>query len=109
MRERRVTVAERSDTMRSRMRRVRLIATFLSAFVLLLATAPVALAGNGGEGWYGETNDVVITNTMFLVIIFFPTIILLFSLIQWRLEKRKHARLEAKKRSSANADPRGGW
>ena len=92
------------------MRRVRFIAALISVGVLLLAAAPVALAaGNGGEGWYGETNDVVITNTMFLVIIFFPAVILVFSLIQWQLDKRKHARMDAKKRSAANADPRGGW
>jgi len=91
------------------MRRARIIAALVSFSALLLATAPSALASNGGEGWYGESNDVVITNSMFLVIIFFPTIILILSLIQWRLDKRKHARLDAKKRSAANADPRGGW
>jgi hypothetical protein len=91
------------------MRRARIIATFMSFSLLLVVMAPAALANDGGEGWYGETNDVVITNAMFLVIIFFPTIILIFSLIQWRLDKRKHARMDAKKRSSANADPRGGW
>lgn len=91
------------------MRRARIIVTFLSFSLLLLAAAPEAFANAGGEGWYGETNDVVITNGMFLVIIFFPTVILVLSLIQWRLDKRKHARLEAKKRSAANADPRGGW
>jgi hypothetical protein len=95
--------------MRPRMRRARIIAVFLSFSLLLLAIAPVALANDGGEGWYGETNDVVITNAMFLVIIFFPAVILILSLIQWRLDKRKHARMEAKKRSAANADPRGGW
>jgi fatty acid desaturase len=91
------------------MRRARIIAALLSFGALLLVAAPPALATNGGEGWYGETNDVVITNAMFLVIIFFPTVILVFSLIQWRLDKRKHARMDAKKRSAANADPRGGW
>ena len=70
-----------------------------------------ALAGtaHSGEGWYGETNDVVITNAMFLTIIFFPTVIVLFSLIQWRLDKRKHARMDAAKARAANADWRGGW
>jgi hypothetical protein len=46
---------------------------------------------------------------MFLVIIFFPTVIIVLTLIQWRLDKRKHARMAAKKRSAANTDPRGGW
>ena len=91
------------------MRRFRILATFVSFSLLLLATAPVALANNGGEGWYGETNDVVITNAMFLTIIFFVVVIALLSFIQWSLDKRKHRRMDAKKRSAANADPRGGW
>jgi hypothetical protein len=36
-------------------------------------------------------------------------VISLFSFIQWQLDKRKHARMDAKKRRAANADPRGGW
>ena len=46
---------------------------------------------------------------MYIVIIFFPTIIILFSLLQWRLEKRKVARMRAAKRRAANAEWRGGW
>jgi hypothetical protein len=46
---------------------------------------------------------------MFIVIAFFPTVILVFSLIQWRLDKRKHAKMDAKKRREASADWRGGW
>jgi hypothetical protein len=86
--------------------------TALLAFsVTLLAVAPAALAhsDSGGQGWYGETTDKVITNSMFLVILFFPTIIIVFSLIQWRLEKRKHARMDAAKRRAKNVDWRGGW
>jgi len=104
-----VTKAPMSGRIRPRMRRARIIVALLSFSVWLLAAAPVALANNGGEGWYGETNDVVITNAMFVTIIFFPTLIAILSLIQWRLEKRKHARMDAKKRSAGNADPRGGW
>jgi hypothetical protein len=91
-------------------RRARLLTVLLTAAVILLAFAAPALAtSHSGEGWYGETNDVVITNAMFLTIIFFPTVILILSLIQWRLEKRKHARMRAAKRRAANADWRGGW
>ncbi len=76
----------------------------------LLTFVPDALArDNGGQGWYGETNDKVITNAMFLVIIFFPMLILLLSFVQSRLDKRKHARVDAAKRRAANADWRGGW
>jgi len=92
------------------MRRARLITALTVFTITLLAFAPAAFArADGGEGFYGETNDKVITNTMFIVIAFFPTLILVLTLIQWRLEKRKHAKLEAKKRREANVDWRGGW
>ena len=51
----------------------------------------------------------MITNAMFIVIVFFPIVITVFSLIQWRLEKRKHARMDAAKRRAASDDWRGGW
>jgi hypothetical protein len=92
------------------MRRARLISALTAFTVTLLTLAPDALARQtGGEGFYGETTDKVITNAMFLTIIFFPTIIIIFSLIQWRLDKRKHARMDAAKRRAANVDWRGGW
>ena len=96
--------------MRSRLSRTRIV-LFLTVLVTTLVTAaPDAFArATGGEGWYGETNDKVITNAMFIVIGFFPTIIIIFSLIQWRLDKRKHARMDAAKRRAVNADWRGGW
>jgi hypothetical protein len=92
------------------MRRTRIMTALLVFSITLLAVAPAAFARvDGGEGWYGETNDKVITNAMFGVIAFFPTVILVFSLIQWRLDKRKHARMDAAKRRAANTDWRGGW
>jgi heme/copper-type cytochrome/quinol oxidase subunit 2 len=94
------------------MRRVRLIALSLACYAtVLLASAPEALAhiANDGHGWYGETTDSAITSTMFLVILFFPVVIVLFSLVQWQLDKRKHARMDAAKRRAANVDWRGGW
>ncbi|HEY1592825.1 MAG TPA: hypothetical protein VGF81_13605 [Solirubrobacteraceae bacterium] len=92
------------------MRRTRFIAAIVSFGVVLLAIAPAALAKSyGGEGWYGETSDKNITYAMYTVIIFFPTIIVLFSLLQWRLEKRKVARMRAAKRRAASAEWRGGW
>jgi hypothetical protein len=91
------------------MRRARIVIALLTA-AFFLAAAPSAFAvSHGGEGWYGETTDVVITNAMFLTIIFFPTVIIVMSLIQWRLDKRKHARMDAAKARAKNADWRGGW
>jgi UDP-N-acetylmuramyl pentapeptide phosphotransferase/UDP-N-acetylglucosamine-1-phosphate transferase len=91
------------------MRRTRILTWLLLSMVALLAFAPAALAAQDGQGWYGETTDKSITTTMFGVIIFFPVVILVFSLIQGRLDKRKHARMDAAKARAANADWRGGW
>jgi len=94
------------------MRRTRLLVTFTAFTILLLVFAPGALAAvrdNGGQGWTGETSDGMITNVMFFTIAFFPTVILVFSLIQWRLDKRKHAREDAVRAREKSADWRGGW
>ncbi len=90
--------------------RIRITIAFTTIVVALLTVAPSAFArADGGQGWFGETNDKDITQTMFIVIALFPVLILVFSLIQWRLEKRKHAREDAVKARAANADWRGGW
>ena len=73
--------------------------------------APVALAGehDGGEGLWGETNDQVVTYAGFILIVAFPLLALILTLIQQRLEKRKDRRLAAAKARRARADERGGW
>ena len=92
------------------MRRIRILGVLTTVLTAALLFAPAALArAYSGEGWYGETSDTTITYSMYLVIIFFPTIIVVFSLIQWRLDRRKHARLAASRRRAASADWRGGW
>lgn len=92
------------------MRVRRLLTALLGVLTTLLVLSPSAFAhAGGGEGWYGETTDQVVTNAMFITIAFFPAVIIIFSLIQWRLDKRKHARMDAAKRRAANADWRGGW
>jgi hypothetical protein len=72
-------------------------------------TTPALAHSYAGEGFYGETTDTSITNAMFAVIAFFPTVIVLLSVLQWRLDKRKHARMDAAKARAKNADWRGGW
>lgn len=88
------------------MRRLAATLTGLVVMALLLAAAP-ASAHDGGMGTYGEANDKVVTNFGFAVIAFFPLIILLFSLLQWKLDKRKERRKAATKKLSA--EWRGGW
>ncbi len=92
------------------MRRARFTIALTMFVVFLLTFAPAAFAhDNGGQGWFGETNDQQITNVMFGVIAFFPICIALFSIIQWRLDKRKHAREDAVRARETSADWRGGW
>ena len=85
---------------------MRLAFATVLTFMLL---APAALAHDGGEGLYGETNDKVVTNAGFIVIGFFPLFILVMSLLQWRLDKRKYARKAAAKRRAGAAEWHGGW
>ena len=84
----------------------RLPAGLVLAVTALLIVAAPALAHDGGEGWWGETDDRVVTNAGFILIIFFPLFIFFASLLQWRLDKRKERRkAEAKRRAQAS----GGW
>jgi hypothetical protein len=83
--------------------------TLLLTALILAATATSALAHDGGEGWWGETNDKVVTNAGFILIAFFPLFIFAMSMLQWRLDKRKDARKAAAKARASRADVRGGW
>ena len=90
----------------------RVLKTAWLSLALLALTAPVALAAEGhdaGEGWWGETNDKVITNAGFFLIRFFPLFIFVMSMIQRSLDRRKDERKAAAKASASRADVRGGW
>jgi membrane protease YdiL (CAAX protease family) len=76
------------------------------AFALL---APAALAHDGGEGLYGETDDKVVTYAGFALIVGFPIMILIFTLIQQSLDRRKDRRMAAAKARKERTDLRGGW
>jgi hypothetical protein len=86
--------------------------TIVLTGVFMALIAPVALASeghDGGEGLWGETNDKVITNAGFAIIAGIPLLILVLTLIQSALDRRKDRRLAAAKARSARADERGGW
>ena len=85
---------------------MRLAFATVLAFVLI---APAALAHDGGQGTYGKVDDKVTTNAGFIVIAFFPLFILVMSLLQWRLEKRKERRKLAAKRRAGSPEWHGGW
>ena len=78
------------------------------ALLLFLFVAPTALAENDGRGFYGATDDKVVTNFGLGLIIFFPVFVLLMSLLQGKLEKRKDARKAAAKQLQSGPW-RGGW
>jgi hypothetical protein len=58
---------------------------------MLLLAAPLALADNG-TGLAGPTDDKTVTFFCFGVIGFFAVLVVVLSLIQGRLEKRKEQR-----------------
>jgi hypothetical protein len=87
----------------------RLLYSLTATAILLLVLAPGALAYNDGRGFYGATNDKVVTNAGFILILFFPLFVLTMSLLQWRLDKRKQARKAAAKTHAGDPRWRGGW
>jgi hypothetical protein len=90
--------------------RRRALTIALLAVAALLLLAPLAFAGDDGQGTYGPIDDKITTDAGFLLIAFFPLFILLMSLLQWRLEKRKERRKAAHKRLARDEQVwRGGW
>jgi hypothetical protein len=69
----------------------RTVAALLSFLALSLALAPMALADNG-VGLAGPTTDKTVTFFCFGVIFFFVILVVVMSLIQGKLEKRKERR-----------------
>jgi len=69
----------------------RTVAALLSFLALSLVLAPAALADNG-VGLAGPTTDKTVTFFCFGVIGFFAVLVIVMSLIQGRLEKRKERR-----------------
>jgi putative copper export protein len=81
----------RLRSVRSPSRRTRIVAAICAALSALLLAAPIALADNG-TGLAGPTTDKTITFFCFGVIGFFAILVIVLSLIQGRLEKRKELR-----------------
>ena len=65
-----------------------------------LVPAATALAGDNGEGLYGETDDKVVTFFALGVVIFFTVFVIVASALQAWLDKRKEQRkaVELRKR-----------
>jgi hypothetical protein len=69
----------------------RTVAALLSVLALLLVAAPAALADNG-EGLAGSANDKTVTFFCLGVLVFFVVLVVVASMIQGRLERRKERR-----------------
>jgi nitrogen fixation/metabolism regulation signal transduction histidine kinase len=83
------------------MSRTRLGALVTVVAAQLVAAAP-ALAKNG-EGLVGETNDKVITFFCLGLVVFFIVVVIVGTIVQGRLERRKDAKKAARMRQ------RVGW
>ena len=84
-------------------------AALLTAWLFLVGAAPALAGHDQGQGTYGPASDKVVTNVGFILIAGFPLLVLILSLIQNGLDKRKYRRLAAAKARRARADTRGGW
>jgi preprotein translocase subunit SecG len=85
------------------------ISLVLLVLALGLTLAPAAQAYNDGRGFYGTTNDKVVTNAGFILIVFFPAFVFVMSMIQRYLDKRKEARKAAQKAHLGDPRWHGGW
>lgn len=69
----------------------RIVSALVAALAMLLVAAPAALASNGA-GLAGPVTDKTVTFFCFGVIGFFAILVIVLSLVQGRLEKRKDQR-----------------
>ena len=90
------------------MRRLSL-AIAMTIALALLVFAPGALAHDGGEGLWGQTNDKVTAAIGGVLIVFFPLFIFCASKLQGHLEKRKDARKKAAKARAKSTEWQRGW
>jgi hypothetical protein len=85
----------------------RLVVTSATTLITFALLASTALAEDHGQGTYGEITDKNITNAGFMVIAFFPLLVLVLSIVQWKLDSRKARRKAAAKK--LQNDWHGGW
>jgi hypothetical protein len=87
----------------------RVLICYLSLALLVALVLPAAaFAENDGRGFYGPTDDKVVTDAGFILIAFFPIFAFVMSMLQRALEKRKEAR-KAARAELGHSEWRGGW
>jgi uncharacterized membrane protein YphA (DoxX/SURF4 family) len=85
-------------------RRLRATAAYLAAFCLFFAIAATsAFAQTDGEGLLGETDDKMVTFFSLGVMLFFVAVVVVGTMIQSSLDRRKEEKLAARMRQ------RTGW
>lgn len=84
-----------------------LTGTTISTLAVTAASASATL--DGAQGTLGENNDLQVTLFGFAVLVAIPAFVGIMTLLQWRLDKRKYARLAAAKSRDASRDKRLGW
>jgi len=72
-------------------RRIGIAAALVAALLSMLVAAPLAPADNG-VGLAGPTTDQTVTFFCFGVIAFFAALVIVLSIVQGKLEKRKERR-----------------
>jgi hypothetical protein len=82
--------------------RLRVLAISLATVLVSLLLAAGALAENG-EGLYGETDDRVVTAFGLGLVLLFTFMVIVFSWLQGRGDKRKD------EKKAAQARQRAGW
>jgi uncharacterized membrane protein len=82
---------------------MRLRALAITAVLTLssLVFAASAFASDNGQGLYGETNDKVVSIFGLGLVVFFTLVVVVGSLIQGALDKRKDEKKAARKRQLA--------
>jgi uncharacterized membrane protein len=83
--------------------RLRVIAISLATTAVSLLLAASAFANSNGEGLYGETDDRVVTAFGLGLVVLFTLMVIVFSWIQNRGDKRKD------EKKAAQIRQRTGW
>ena len=83
--------------------RVRALVVAIAVLGAQALLAAPALAGGDGEGLVGETDDKIVTFVSLGVLIFFIAFVVIATILQSKLEKRKEASKAARLRQ------RTGW
>jgi hypothetical protein len=86
-----------------------LVIVTVLALALAAALPPAAPAMNDGRGFYGPTDDKVVTWAGLILVVFFPLFIFFASRLQALLDRRKEARRAAERAQTSSPFLRGGW